>query len=70
MPALFPGLARAAEKQDTATIMAALDPELQPLREDAEPARPWCWRRLTPSKGQVIVLTGARGWADPNPGRS
>jgi hypothetical protein len=34
--ALFPRLARAAEKQDVATIMAALDPELRPLREEAE----------------------------------
>ncbi len=34
--ALFPRLARAAEKQEVATIMAALDPELRPLREEAE----------------------------------
>ena len=34
--ALFPRLARAAEKQDTATIMAALDPDLRPLRDEAE----------------------------------
>lgn len=34
--ALFPRLALAAEKQDAATIMAALDPELRPLREEAE----------------------------------
>jgi hypothetical protein len=34
--ALFPRLARAAEKQDVATIMAALDPDLRPLREEAE----------------------------------
>lgn len=33
---LFPRLALAAEKQDMATIMAALDPELRPLREEAE----------------------------------
>lgn len=33
---LFPRLARAAERQDVATIMAALDPELRPLREEAE----------------------------------
>ena len=33
---LFPRLARAAEKQDLATIMAALDPELRPLRDSAE----------------------------------
>lgn len=34
--ALFPRLARAAEKQDVATIMAALDPDLRPLRDEAE----------------------------------
>lgn len=34
--ALFPRLALAAEKQDAAMIMAALDPELRPLREEAE----------------------------------
>lgn len=33
---LFPRLARAAEKQDVATIMAALDPDLRPLRDEAE----------------------------------
>jgi hypothetical protein len=33
---LFPRLARAAEKQDVATIMAALDPELRPLRHSVE----------------------------------
>jgi len=32
---LFPRLARAAERQDVAEIMAALDPELQPLRDEA-----------------------------------
>jgi hypothetical protein len=34
--ALFPRLARAAEKQDVATIMAVLDPDLRPLRDEAE----------------------------------
>ena len=34
--ALFSRLARAAEKQEVSTIMAALDPELRPLREEAE----------------------------------
>jgi len=33
---LFPRLARAAERQDVATIIAALDPDLRPLREEAE----------------------------------
>jgi hypothetical protein len=36
LQALFPQLARAAEKQDLGTIMAALDPDLRPLREEAE----------------------------------
>ena len=34
--ALFPRLAHAAEKQDVGTIMAALDPDLRPLRDEAE----------------------------------
>ena len=34
--ALFPRLARAAERQEVSTIMAALDPDLRPLREEAE----------------------------------
>lgn len=34
--ALFPRLAAAAERQDKDTILAALDPELRPLRADAE----------------------------------
>jgi hypothetical protein len=34
--ALFPRLARAAEKQDVSAIMAALDPDLRPLRDEAE----------------------------------
>jgi hypothetical protein len=33
---MFPHLARAAERQDISTIMAALDPDLRPLREEAE----------------------------------
>jgi hypothetical protein len=35
---LFPRLARAAERQDVETIMAAVDPELQPLRAAARQA--------------------------------
>lgn len=34
--ALLPRLALAAEKQEVGTIMAALDPDLRPLREEAE----------------------------------
>lgn len=33
--AMFPRLARAAEKQDVATIMAALDPDLRQFRDEA-----------------------------------
>ncbi len=36
LQALLPRLARAAEKQDLGTIMAALDPDLRPLRDEAE----------------------------------
>jgi hypothetical protein len=36
--ALFPRLARAAERQEVSTIMAALDPDLRPLREEADRA--------------------------------
>lgn len=34
--ALFPRLAHAAEKQDVATIVAALEPDLRSLRDEAE----------------------------------
>jgi|688.fasta_scaffold194075_3 hypothetical protein len=36
LQALFPRLARAAERQDTKTIIDALDPDLRSLREEAE----------------------------------
>jgi hypothetical protein len=36
LEALFPRLAVAAEQQDIPTIVAAFDPELHPLREEAE----------------------------------
>jgi ABC-type transporter MlaC component len=36
LQALFPRLAAAAERQDIDTILASLDPELRPLRADAE----------------------------------
>jgi hypothetical protein len=48
--ALFPRLARAAEKQDVATIMAALDPDLRPLREEAE-------KVLTQVRPTEVVIT-------------
>ncbi|MFM8892055.1 MAG: hypothetical protein ACKOTB_10635 [Planctomycetia bacterium] len=36
--ALFPRLARAAETRDVATLVAAVDPDLRPLRAEAERA--------------------------------
>jgi hypothetical protein len=47
---LFPRLARAAERQDLDTIIAALDPELRPLRAAAENAM----RRVRPTE---VVIT-------------
>ena len=47
---LFPRLARAAERQDLDTIIAALDPELRPLRAAAENVM----RRVRPTK---VVIT-------------
>lgn len=49
--ALFPRLARAAEKQDVATIMAALDPDLRPLRDEAE-------RVLKQVRPTEVLITG------------
>ena len=48
--ALFPRLALAAEKQDAATIMAALDPDLHPLRDEAE----WVLKQVRPTE---VVIT-------------
>ena len=50
LQALFPRLAIAAEKHDVATIMAALDPELRPLRDSAEQVL----RRVRPKE---VVIT-------------
>jgi hypothetical protein len=47
---LFPRLARAAEQQDLDTIIAALDPELRPLRAAAENVM----RRVRPTE---VVIT-------------
>jgi hypothetical protein len=61
---LFPRLARAAEKQDVAMIMAALDPELRPLRDSAEQVlkrvRP---KEVVITKLQVAVGSGAQATA-------
>lgn len=56
--ALFPRLARAAEKQDVATIMAALDPDLRPLRDEAE-------RVLKQVRPTEVVITGIEVDVDP-----
>ena len=55
---LFPRLARAAEKQDVATIMAALDPELRPLRDSAEQVL----KRVRPKE---VVITKLQVAVDP-----
>ena len=55
---LFPRLACAAEKQDVATIMAALDPELRPLRDSAEQVL----KRVRPKE---IVITKIQVTVDP-----
>ena len=56
--ALFPRLARAAEKQDVATIMAALDPDLRPLREEAEKVL----KQVRPTE---VVITSVEVAVDP-----
>lgn len=48
--ALFPRLARAAETQDVATLLAALDPDLRPLRAEAE-------RALAVVRPKAVVIT-------------
>jgi hypothetical protein len=55
---LFPRLARAAEAQDLATIMAALDPELRGLREEAG-------RVLKEVRPKEIVITKTEIRLDP-----
>lgn len=56
--ALFPRLASAAEKQDVATIMAAVDPDLRPLRDEAE-------RVLKLVRPTEVVITGIEVAVDP-----
>ena len=55
---LFPRLAIAAEKQDVAMIMAALDPELRPLRDSAEQVL----KRVRPKE---VVITRLDVSVDP-----
>jgi hypothetical protein len=55
---LFPRLARAAEAQDVSTIMAALDPDLQSLRDDAG-------RILAKVRPRDVVLTKLEITLDP-----
>jgi hypothetical protein len=56
--ALFPRLAAAAERRDVATIMAALDPDLQPLRDEAERAL----RQVQPTE---VAITNIELALDP-----
>jgi hypothetical protein len=58
LQALLPRLARAAEQQDVATIVAALDPELRPLRDAAEQVL----KRVRP---QEVVVTKLQVVVDP-----
>ena len=51
-------LALAAEKQEMATIMAALDPELRPLRDEAE-------RVLKQVRPTEVVITKCDVVVDP-----
>jgi len=55
LQALFTRLAQAAERQDVATIMKALDPELRPLREDAEQVL----QRVRPTEVTITKLAVA-----------
>jgi hypothetical protein len=56
--ALFPRLARAAERQDVATIIAALDPNLRPLRDEAA-------RVLKQARPTEVVITKCDVAVDP-----
>lgn len=56
--ALFPRRAAAAERRDVATIMAALDPDLQPLRDEAERAL----RQVQPTE---VAITNIELALDP-----
>ncbi len=58
LQALLPRLARAAEQQDVVTIVAALDPELRPLRDAAEQVL----KRVRP---QEVVITKLQVVVDP-----
>ena len=55
LQALFPRLAIAAEKQDVATIYESLDPELRPLREEAEQVL----KRVRPTEVTITKLAVA-----------
>jgi hypothetical protein len=52
LQALFPRLAQAAERQDVATVMKSLDPELRPLREEAEQVL----KRVRPTEVTITKL--------------
>jgi len=49
---MFPRLARAAERQDVATIIAALDSDLRPLREEAEKVL----KQVTPTEVAITSI--------------
>lgn len=49
---LFPRLAQAAEQQDIPTIVAAVDPELHPLRQEAEQVL----KRVKPTRILITYL--------------
>lgn len=49
---LFPQLARAAERQDIGAILAAVDPDLQPIREEAEEVL----RQVKPTEVRITRL--------------
>lgn len=50
---LFPRLAAAAERQDVTTILAAIDPDLRPVREEAEKVL----RQVKPTEVRITRLT-------------
>jgi hypothetical protein len=56
--ALFPRLAHAAENQDVATIVAPLDPDLRPLRDEAE-------RVLKQVRPTEVLITSIEVAVDP-----
>lgn len=52
LQALFPELARAAERQDVEAILAVVDPDLRPIRDEAEDVL----RRVKPTEVRITRL--------------